>query len=125
MRWCDSCGARLVRGPRARFCGPACKQKAYRRRLAGLPEHTRRRGRRGRLRLDQPTKEEAVELGHAEFWRRVDEATRFPHGDGSYGGPGTITVIDIGSEAERRMIAEYERKAQAAAVRRAWRLDFA
>ena len=45
------------RGSQQRFCSPACRQAAYRRRRAGVPEHTppqRHGGRNRSLTQDQP-----------------------------------------------------------------------
>ena len=65
---CQSCGADIVtaveglfRNPKPgsprRFCSPACRQAAYRRRLAGVAETTPAQHDGGRNRSLKPTKE--------------------------------------------------------------------
>jgi hypothetical protein len=66
------------------------------------------------------TKAQVRELEEEAFWHRVEEATRYPHGDGSYGNAETITVIDMGSPAYERKLAEWEQKAREASARRRW-----
>jgi hypothetical protein len=46
---------------------------------------------------------------------------RFPRSDGSFGNENTITVVNVGSPAHEAMIAERERQARMATVRRRWR----
>jgi hypothetical protein len=95
---------------------------AYRRRSQGLEEDPRPNGRRGRLRLADLTRAQADRRARQEFHRRYHRALRCPKGDGSYFGPDGFRVIDIGSLADRRMMAELERKEREAEVRRRWRL---
>ncbi len=67
----------LARGSAQRFCGPACRQAAYRRRRADLPENTptqQQGGRRRNLNPPPPTggATSGVTLGPI----RVDTASR-------------------------------------------------
>jgi hypothetical protein len=66
-RRCAHCGAPLFSvQPAIRYCSNRCKCRARRRRERGVPEHAfmyPEIGRRGRLRMDEPPKDERARRG--------------------------------------------------------------